>query len=284
MKPSNFNQRQLPRTLDNYVGVEFEFLSLKPRQELVDILNKLELQPYVNLGQDVSVQPRHDDPVISGNEDEWDNAHRAMASDADSLAYRIELFGDGVSFSDITRKETLKTLDRLKANLLKSMDMKYVQTQEAFGYELRLLVKQKEVTTILAKLQPFFKEAKAYANKTCGLHVHLDMRNRNVEQCFKRLYDKQSFLYAQCAKHRADSAYATKVDRHTTVGGTGHYHGINAGDAYRKLKTIEVRIKEGTTDCTDVRRWVNTLLNIVEGNEVGIKRKKKPSVKKRKTA
>jgi len=130
-------------------------------------------------------------------------------------------------------------------------------------YELRLLIPQKELTRVLKKFDRVFKVARLKTNETCGLHVHLDMRRRNEDECFAKLLKFQDALYALVNKDRWNNTYCRQTDEDDR----DHHMGINM-EAYDEHETIEVRIHHGTTDTRAIEQWVRLLLNVIDAKNV----------------
>jgi hypothetical protein len=157
--------------------------------------------------------------------------------------------------------------------------------------EVRCLIKQSEITTAVPLIVAKLKELGASVNKTCGMHVHLDMRNRDVKECYKALVKKQKVLREMVAKHRLTSGYC-KENKHkdfdTAISGeykekrrydswsrswykdkvcTKQPEGRSAinPNSYDKHQTLEVRLHEGTLNDKKIITWVKKLVEIVDG-------------------
>lgn len=115
-------------------------------------------------------------------------------------------------------------------------------------------------------------------NRSCGLHVHYDMREERkdvVRNTALRLFKMQPLLYAVNPKYRKDG-YVEKIDGRgrrnfskyrsnyevDTLISDGRYYGINV-ESLSDHNTLEVRIHAGTIDGDKIIRWVNLLRGIV---------------------
>jgi len=142
-----------------------------------------------------------------------------------------------------------------------------------YPHELCVIMKESERKEIMKKICEILSKVDARINKSCGVHVHLDMRNRNPEKCYQNLISAQHILYKMNPKSRSE-IYARKVQdrdfdkvRNTPNTGLEHrYLGINP-IAYNKLKTIEVRIHSGTIEFKKIDNWINILINVVNCSE-----------------
>lgn len=141
----------------------------------------------------------------------------------------------------------------------------YYSRGQSNSYEIRLLCKQKELNHIVKRMYDILNENNIQVNKSCGLHIHLDMRQRNVRTAYKNLYYCQDSMIAvnkgrernqYCRKNRQDSF-------HKQLGNYGRYYAINAR-SYHRHKTIEVRLGRATMNADEVIAWARMLTTIVD--------------------
>lgn len=135
------------------------------------------------------------------------------------------------------------------------------------GIEIRVLVTERELQSVMAKLSKCLKHRKidAYANRSCGLHVHLDMRNRNHVTSFNKLFNVQSLLRKSQPTSRLDSQYckpAKTGDFDKERERSERYSVINTV-SYGKHKTLEVRVHEGTVNTKDITNWCMFLIGVL---------------------
>lgn len=135
-------------------------------------------------------------------------------------------------------------------------------------HEICILVRQSEFEDVIKRLCKVFKEQLNVAvDRTCGLHVHVDMRSRDVAKAFSNLVLSQQFLYAMLPAQRRSSQYSYPVKGNQWRDLDSRYHGINQ-QAYRKYKTLELRMHSGTTNDTKIINWIKLLLAIVDAPAV----------------
>lgn len=129
--------------------------------------------------------------------------------------------------------------------------------------EVNILVKESEVTKIIPKICKVLIDLDADVNRTCGLHVHLDCRNRNHRIVFTNLVRFQKYLLTLIAPHRIGNyyCYINDNDCYDTCE-REHYRGISGKHSYLKYRTMEVRLHESTLDSTKILNWINVLLSI----------------------
>lgn len=134
----------------------------------------------------------------------------------------------------------------------------------ADDYELRCLIPQNKLHFVLAKLGKVFKTANIHVNDSCGLHVHLDMRTRDVNECYEKLIKFQNLMFSLVDEDRWENDYC----KYANVFNRGErYNAINI-EAYHRHKTIEIRLHHGTTNVKVIENWVNLLLKIIDSRLV----------------
>ena len=144
-----------------------------------------------------------------------------------------------------------------------------------FPHELALCIPENKMEEVIDGVCKVLNEAGARVNKTCGFHVHLDMRQRNRDVCFSNLVSSQSIMYAMQPAPRRDSRFCKKTVSKTFTtavrepGGDGNtrYVGINP-HSFEKYNTIEIRIHTGTTNANKIKNWVNLLVGIANSTKV----------------
>ncbi len=147
---------------------------------------------------------------------------------------------------------------------------------DANTYEFRILSTEKELPKVFKRLTAFFKAGKFKANYSCGVHVHLDMRHRDVEKCYSKLLRFQQILFPLVKKDRWINEYCDwslendKVSRRMTA--------INY-TAYSEHQTLEVRLHHGTTDVSKIENWVRLLLKAIKSTPIKEIKSKKDAVK-----
>lgn len=166
------------------------------------------------------------------------------------------------------------------------------------GHEIKIIDTEENIFSTVEKVCEVISKWDAQVNKSCGLHVHLDMRKRDKEICFYNLVKSQKFLYSLNPKYRKQNSYCaqnesadfyaqkqirekqnicnrwdhvhgetcyTEVDRMVDVDQT-RYRCINKL-AYDKFRTLEVRVHAGTVSALKINNWIQLLINIVNKKE-----------------
>lgn len=135
--------------------------------------------------------------------------------------------------------------------------------QGAHNHEVCILAKEKDIFSVIKDVSEVLRLSNAKVNKSCGLHVHLDMRNRDHEVAFHNLISSQNVLYAMNPFSRQAGTYCKRVEtKDFKIAASGdRYFGINA-TAFAKHKTIEIRIHSGTIMDEKINNWIKLLLAI----------------------
>jgi hypothetical protein len=170
--------------------------------------------------------------------------------------------------------------DELKRLLIENKLHKYVclkddgslrqchNTGSYRGKELTLICKNTEVEYVLKRLDRVLANPiiDGYANRSCGLHVHLDVRNRDADLVYKNLVRIQNILRGSQPVGRINNIHckpntSDKLDkkRAEEAGGRDDRYWVVNGAAFARHKSIEIRIHEGTVDCENIYNWVSFL-------------------------
>lgn len=132
------------------------------------------------------------------------------------------------------------------------------------AFEFRIMAKQELIQGVIER---FFGVLKGIisVNSSCGLHVHLDMRNRNYGQSYERLYTALPTLQSMVPKSRRGNSYCkiNKDKKDWSKGGGDRYQAINP-QAYRRYKTVEIRLHSATTNPIKVNNWIRLLTLIID--------------------
>lgn len=126
--------------------------------------------------------------------------------------------------------------------------------------EVKVLAKVKDVDSVITQVCAVLKAAGGYVNPTCGLHVHLDMRTKKVQDCYKSLVYCQDALFKLLPHSRRHNKYAQRNPYSTNIAGMREerYLAINP-HAYKRHKTLEVRMHQGTINPEVIKAWVALL-------------------------
>jgi hypothetical protein len=128
--------------------------------------------------------------------------------------------------------------------------------------EMRIISKVSEIELVLTKLSKVFNHPSidAYVNRSCGLHVHTDMRNRNVGLAYKNFVRIQNLLRGAQPVGRINNTHCRANTNDTidfkSTGSRGERYSVINALAYDKHKTLEIRIHEGSVECRDIYNWV----------------------------
>jgi hypothetical protein len=164
-------------------------------------------------------------------------------------------------------------------------------SKDYHGVEMRVLVSKFTYVKVLTALGKLFKMIGAKVNKSCGLHVHLDMRTRDAKKAYENLTKCERMMFRMVHKSRRKSIYAEPTWKRGTrnvwdsvtqsyatkrwsdipfehkPSVAGHYDAISL-EPFRHLRTIEVRMHHGTVDVKEIIQWVTFLNRIVDAKEI----------------
>lgn len=175
---------------------------------------------------------------------------------------KISHIGVEIEFISTLNEDDLMDV-LLKANLGKYIQLKddgSIRTNRYFpySYELAVLCNYKNFSNILKKvckvISPYSR-----VNKSCGLHVHLDMRyNNNFKRIYHNLYIAQPLFYAIQPSSRYTNNYCIPITNNIFPARYANRAGIN-GASYYSHKTIEIRLHAGTINPIKIINWINIL-------------------------
>jgi hypothetical protein len=221
-----------PTNSVRHIGVEIEFLSTETQDEIGALLVKANLDRHVTLKTDGSVKDE----------------------DADC---------------DGSCRDSCECCECDEHCGMDSCECSCDCNCGANGHEICVLATEKDYPRIIASVCKVLSQANAFVNSTCGLHVHLDMRDRDAKRAYRNLVRSQELLYSMVPNSRRTGGYSKPNRDETFDPQSGNrYRGINP-TAYDKHKTIEVRIHSGTTNAIKIVNWVTLLVRIA--NAKGVK-------------
>lgn len=139
--------------------------------------------------------------------------------------------------------------------------------------EVCVLVKEDKYREIIPRVMKVINANSGAVNYACGVHVHMDMRNRDPQNAYQKLFNAQQFLFDAIPADRRTNEYCvpnkySDIERQTqhanesSSGRFRRYSAINTNSIDRH-NTIEVRMHEGTVDAERLCHWIDTLISIV---------------------
>lgn len=172
----------------------------------------------------------------------------------------------------VDRSEDDLRRDFAKAGIGTKVSVTYdgsVHVDGRTAVEVRVCDAQERIAETLRKVCAVLSDASAKVNKTCGLHVHLDMRKREWRACYTKLYRMLPWLYAIVSESRRSGnegrQFCKRNGPHPPDG--DRYYALNV-ESVRHHNTLEVRLHHGTTDPTKIINWVFLLTRIVDGPDL----------------
>lgn len=119
------------------------------------------------------------------------------------------------------------------------------------------------------------RELKARVNKTCGLHVHFDMRHLKQGQVTtigKRVARVVPALKQILPYSRQDNRFCSRdINTHRAREGRNdsRYAFVNL-EAYGRHKTLEIRGHSGTTDAVKIINWIRILRKVMDKRNMNV--------------
>lgn len=244
----------------NHIGVEIEFISKISKRMLAEIImNKHpEISEFIVLKEDGSIECENDAQCSSceGNgtimlECDDCNGQGKFKDDDGEMHVCDSCGGDGYHTVDCSDCD----------------GSGYIEGGET-DCEAVICAPENKIKGVLKKLLTIINEdAEGYVNKSCGLHVHLDMRNRNVSKSYRRLFHNKEFLfkmlpdsrlfenrYCQPNEHSSFISEKKREDRYLHFNPT----------AYDKYRTLEIRMHTGTINYNKITNWIDLLVSVVD--------------------
>lgn len=168
---------------------------------------------------------------------------------------------------DTLARELTKEKLQNNVNITTDASLKNMPEDCTHAHELRICAEEKDMESVITRVCKVLNSEKVggKVNKTCGLHVHLDMRQikKNKELIFHNLVNSQGLLFALVPKSRRENKFCAFVKSNNYSESNGHHHdAISGRDAYSKHKTFEVRIHSGTLNANKINSWIQLLLLI----------------------
>lgn len=133
------------------------------------------------------------------------------------------------------------------------------------GCEIKVLGTENEIKDILTRVCAVLQDNGGEVNNSCGLHVHLDMRHRDAELCYKKLFNSLEFVHRMMPSHRQNGY--NKMNEYGTLKESIAHEArqtyLNA-HALEKHNTLEMRCHEASIDADEIMDWINFLKIIID--------------------
>ena len=121
----------------------------------------------------------------------------------------------------------------------------------------------KKICAVLNSLR-----VKGSVNNSCGLHVHLDARNRNPEVMYYNFVSSLPMLKNMVPNCRVTNSQYCAINNSKVMassphptGGSTRYQAVNP-ESYSKYKTVEIRLHSGSINATKIINWIKILTTI----------------------
>jgi len=148
----------------------------------------------------------------------------------------------------------------LENKVVLGFDCSINSLQQGEGYEVKVIDEESSINNTLKQVLLILRDHKAYTNESCGLHVHIDTRNRDVNKVFHNFLYAQDLLYKLSSDDRKYSTYCRKQDLNNICTYSSHSYGIEISE----IDTIEIRMQDATLDLKLISNWIKLLITIAK--------------------
>lgn len=124
------------------------------------------------------------------------------------------------------------------------------------GVEFTMLLKRSQMEVRLDKALNAISAMGASVNKSCGLHVHFDMRGKSKADVLKiarKLSGWLKCLIELLPESRRENSYCA-----LPFSATDRYRAVNV-TAFEKYQTLEIRLHSATLDFTKILCWIRLI-------------------------
>tara|TARA_R110000803_G_scaffold79152_2_gene144647 strand:+ start:1751 stop:2743 length:993 start_codon:yes stop_codon:yes gene_type:complete len=294
-----------PTTKDNYVGMEIECFGPLDDDDLERELNKVPaLVDKFEVADDPSIHPEENNEPKKGDikYEREQGKVETVKFDPNDYDQRDAFEGDDIHLIEVKGKQGLFFIDERQKMAVEykysgkiwiitgnqydlsdgdfsmsNWDLddafdEYVEEQlgEPNTYEIKLIFKQSEMMSIIPKVFKVLRDCKVKVNSSCGLHVHLDARNRNRKDMYNNLFKCQDAIIDVSSNKRIEGRWCTKNIRSTYDGQMSEYERYKVINvrSYERHSTIEVRVGRATLEVGKVLAYVRMLTNIVDSEKI----------------
>jgi len=168
------------------------------------------------------------------------------------------------SFMRVAEDGSIKNDDGSYAwsNSNKPANANQVTSDHMWGIEFRILIKRAEMETRLMKAVEAINRMGCRVNKSCGLHIHLDMRDKTQEEVTilgTKMVKWFKSLIELVPASRRDNKFCRLENPETA-----RYAAISFEEAFKRHKTIEIRLHSSTTSHIKIIQWIRLIETVAE--------------------
>ena len=178
---------------------------------------------------------------------------RMMRQDLTPRTFRYER-AVGLEFETVSKVKAEILADALPIWTRVTCDSSIERTSaNPCANEIRALLTRSELEPRLFRLCERFKTLGLTVNRSCGLHVHFDMRGRRLEEVTKIAKRADKWLKALqelVPASRRENRYCR-----FGVSTRDRYHAVNLC-SFSKFETLEIRLHSGTVDYSKTLAWI----------------------------
>lgn len=268
MRLEKIDDDKTPETTERHYGVEIEFISSYGEHKIKTEFAKAGLHQYVTYHTDGSVRSQSERDCDGSCRENCECAYCGEQHYCEALSEhnrRNRLYGDSGTWNE--EEQTCSGHYCMGYDDHEDYDCNCECDcgSEENGHELCVLIPESKLETIIERVCSVLNDQlDASVNKTCGLHVHLDMRRRKASAAYKRLVNSQEVLRSLVPYSRRKNDFCKPNTTSSLVEAltNGARYWVINPQSLKKHKTLEVRLHSGTTDATKIINWVKLLSHI----------------------
>lgn len=137
-----------------------------------------------------------------------------------------------------------------------------VQEKGLYGWEACIIAKEHSYRGIVEDVCQVLKNMKASVNSSCGLHIHIDARKRDVKTLYHNMVSSQELFFRLTTPDRRKNKYcAPQASKEWDQASASHWSAISSM-SYVKHGTIEIRTHYGTLDARSIIAWGDLLITL----------------------
>ncbi len=135
-----------------------------------------------------------------------------------------------------------------------------------YGIEFRILCNRKYLDSSVLRATDALNKLNVKVNKSCGLHVHFDMRDKTEPEA-RELATKMSKWLRVLKDLLPAARRANTFCNFESSNLDEHYSAVSMG-AYKKQKSIEVRAHSSTTNPIKILHWIRLIEAVIKAKYV----------------
>lgn len=198
-----------------------------------------------------------------------DGSGEVFNEDTDNYISCIECDGTGESETSNSNKRSLKIeFEKLNIPRVSIKDDGSLNSKKGFfTIEFNILTRIGDMSNLEQTCQ-WLNKIGATVNKSCGLHIHIDSRHLSeldLHRVMSNYKKALPVLLGMVPNSRRNNTYCKAAVGPLTSDTSKRYYAVNM-TAFKKYKTVEIRLHSSTTDFTKIKNWIDLNVAIFKGS------------------